>query len=87
MAMATPSLTTTIFATRAGTRILMRAGDGNGARSLRRRRRRGGVATGDSAAQCDKRHKGGGVVLETPHARRGAQALERERAYFCRRAR
>ena len=23
------------------------------------------------------RHKGGGVVLETPHARRGAQALER----------
>ena len=42
---------------------------------------------GDSAAQCDTRHKGGGVVLETPHARRGAQALERGRAYFCRRAR
>ena len=54
MAMATPSLTATIFATHAGTRILMRAGDDDGARSLRSRRRRGGVAT-DSAAQYDTR--------------------------------
>jgi len=45
MTMATPSLIATTFATRAGTRILMRAGDDDGVRSLRRRRRRGGVAT------------------------------------------
>ena len=83
MAMATQSLTTTIFATRAGTRILMRAGDDDGARSLRRRRWRGGVV----ATAQRSRHKGGGVVLETPRARRGAQALERGRAEFGRRAR
>ena len=44
MAMTTQSLTETIAATRAGTRILMREGDNFGARSLQRQRR-GGVAT------------------------------------------
>ena len=39
MAMATQSLTATIAATRAGTRILMREGGDYGARSLQRRRR------------------------------------------------
>jgi len=85
MAMATSSLIATTFATRAGTRILMWAGDDGGVRSLRRRRRRGGAATAQRSAV---RHRNtGGVVLGTPHARRGAQALERGRAWFCRRAR
>ena len=75
MAMTTQSLTATIAATRAGTRILMREGDNFGARSLQRRRRRGGVAT--ATAQRNATH-GGGVVLETPHTR--AAALRRSSA-------
>ena len=68
--MATSSLIATTFATRAGTRILMRAGDDGGVRSLRRRRRRGGSATAQRSAV---RHRNaGGVVLGTPHARRAA---------------
>ena len=72
MAMATQSLTATIAATRSGTRILMREGDDCGARSLQRRRRRGGMATAQRNAM------GGGVVLETPHTR--AAALRRSSA-------
>ena len=61
---ATPSLATTTFPTRASTRMRMRAGDDEaGARSQWRRRRRGAV----------QRNDGGGVVPETPHARRGAR--------------
>ena len=73
MAMTAQSPTETIAATRAGTRILMREGDEFGARSLQRRRRRGGVAT-----RSAMRHMGGGVVLETPHTR--AAALRRTSA-------
>ena len=84
MAMATQSLTATIAATRAGTRILMREGDDYGARSLqRRRRRRGGVATAQRNATHGRRRG----ARDTAHARRGAQALERGRVYFFRRAR
>ena len=72
MAMATQSPTATIVATRACTRILMREGDDYGARSLQRRRRRGGMATAQRNAM------GGGVVLETPHTR--AAALRRSSA-------
>ena len=61
---ATPLIATTTFPTRASTRICMRAGDDEaGARSQWRRRRRGAV----------QRNDGGGVVPETPHARRGAR--------------
>lgn len=64
MAMAVPSVAATIFTTRASTRMRMRAGDDEaGARSQWRRRRRGAV----------QRNDGGGVVPETPHARRGAR--------------
>ena len=61
---ATPSLATITSPTRASTRMRMRAGDDEaGARSQWRRRRRGAV----------QRNDGGGVVPETPHARRGAR--------------
>ena len=83
MAMTTQSLTATIAATRAGTRILMREGGDFGARSLQRRRRRGGVATAQRNATHGRRRG----ARDTAHARRGAQALERGRAYFFRRAR
>ena len=83
MAMATQSLTATIAVTRAGTRILMREGDDYGARSLQRRRRRGGVAT----AQRNATHGRLRGARDTAHARRGAQTLERGRAYPFRRAR
>ena len=83
MAMTTQSLTATIAATRAGTRILMREGDDYGARSLQRRRRRGGVATAQRNATHGRRRG----ARDTAHARRGAQALERGRAYFFRRSR
>ena len=83
MAMATQSLTATIAATRAGTRILMREGDDYGARSLQRRRRRGGVATAQRNATHGRRRG----ARDTAHARRGAQTLERGRADFSRRAR
>ena len=62
MAMATPSLTTTIFATRAGTRIFMRTGDDDGARSLRRRRRSGGVATAQRSATQGRRRGARGTA-------------------------
>ena len=83
MAMTTQSLTATIAATRAGTRILMREGDNFGARSLQRRRRRGGVATAQRNATHGRRRG----ARDTAHARRGAQALERGRAYLFRRSR
>ena len=83
MAMATQSLTAIIAATRAGTRILMREGDDYGARSLQRRRRRGGVATAQRNATHGRRRG----ARDTAHARRGAQTLERGRTYFSRRAR
>jgi len=83
MAMTTQSLTATIAATRAGTRILMREGGNFGARSLQRRRRRGGVATAQRNATHGRRRG----ARDTAHARRGAQTLERGRAYFFRRAR
>ena len=78
MAMATQSLTATIAATRSGTRILMREGDDCGARSLQRRRRRGGMATAQRNATHGRRRG----ARDTAHARRGAQTLERGRPYF-----
>ena len=69
MAMATQSLTATIAATRAGTRILMREGGDYGARSLQRRRRRGGVATAQRNATHGRRRG----ARDTACARRGAQ--------------
>ena len=83
MAMTTQSPTATIAATRAGTRILMREGDDYGARSLQRRRRRGGVATAQRNATHGRRRG----ARDTAHARRGAQTLERGRANLFRRAR
>ena len=75
--MTTQSLTATIAATRAGMRILMREGGNFGARSLQRRRRRGGVA---ATAQRNATHGRRRGARDTAHARRGAQALERGRA-------
>ena len=78
MAMATQSPTATIAATRAGIRILMREGDDYGARSLQRRRRRGGVATAQRNASHGRRRGARCSVLETPRTR--AAALRRSSA-------
>ena len=74
MAMTTQSLTATIAATRAGTRILMREGDDYG--ELGRCSGGGGAAAWRQRSAM--RHMGGGVVLETPHTR--AAALRRSSA-------
>ena len=75
MAMATQSLTATMFATRAGTRILTREGEDDGARSLRRRRRRGGVATAQRNATHGRR-RGARDTARAPR-RSGARARAR----------